>query len=223
MKLLLFDIDGTLIKSGGAAIKAAELAFENIYNVKNVMNGIRADGKTDPLILKEMFKKGLNRDFTMNEAEIIFGEYLKILDLKLQNGNKITVLPGILELLNELLDKQDVILGLATGNIEQGARVKLKYSGLDHFFSFGGFGSDSENREQLIRAAIERGRRVADRHLDKIFVIGDTPLDITCGRAAGAITVGVCTGTYNYGQLESHNPDFLFKDLLDTDSFINIL
>ena len=223
MILLLFDIDGTLIKSGGAAIKAAELAFEKIYNVKNVMNGIRADGKTDPLILKEMFKQGLNRDFTMNEAEIIFGEYLKILDLKLQNGNKITVLPGILELLNELLDKQDVILGLATGNIEQGARVKLKYSGLDHFFSFGGFGSDSENREQLIRAAIERGRRVADRHLDKIFVIGDTPLDITCGRAAGALTVGVCTGVYSYGQLQSYDPDFLFNDLLDTDSFINIL
>jgi phosphoglycolate phosphatase-like HAD superfamily hydrolase len=223
MNLLLFDIDGTLINTGGAAIKAAELAFENIYNVANVMNGIRADGKTDPLILKEMFIKGLNRDYSLKEAEIIFEEYIKILNTRLSNSEKLEVLPGIYELLDELSDQKDIILGLATGNIEQGAWIKLRHSDLDGYFSFGGFGSDSENREQLIRIAIDRAENITGNKIEKIYVIGDTPLDIVAGRAAGALTVGVCTGVYNYAQLESHNPDFLFNNLLDTHSFINIL
>ena len=223
MNLLLFDIDGTLITTGGAAVKAAERAFENIYNVKDIMDGIRVDGKTDPLILKEMFSSGLKREYTAKEASTIYDEYLRILDTNLQNGNTIKVLPGIFELLSELSDKNDITLGIATGNIERGAWIKLGHCNLDGYFSFGGFGSDSANREELIRTAMERGRRFADRHLHKIFVIGDTPLDITSGRAAGAITVGVSTGIYSYSQLQSHNPDYLFSDLVDTRSFMDIL
>lgn len=223
MNLLLFDIDGTLINAGGTALEAAELAFENIYNVKNVMAGIRADGKTDYLILKEMFSKGLNREYTMPEADVMFDEYLKTLDSILQNGNNIEILPGIVDLLNTLSEKDDVLLGLATGNIERGAWTKLKHCGLDGYFTFGGFGSDSENREELIRTAIYRAENIAVDKLEKMFVIGDTPLDIQHGRAAGAITVGVSTGYYSYDQLESHNPDYLFADLLDIHTFVDIL
>jgi len=109
------------------------------------------------------------------------------------------------------------------GNIERGAWVKLKHCELDSYFSFGGFGSDSEDREQLIRIAIDRAKNIANREIEKIFVIGDTPLDIIHGRAAGALTVGVSTGVYSYGQLGSYKPDFLFNDLLDVNSILNIL
>ncbi|NIT14217.1 MAG: HAD hydrolase-like protein [Candidatus Dadabacteria bacterium] len=223
MYLLLFDIDGTLINTGGAALRAAELAFENIYDVKNVMAGITADGKTDYLILNEMFNNGLGRDYSHREADVIFSEYLQILDDLLQDGCKIEILPGVVDLLDELSDRDDVVLGLATGNIEQGAWIKLKHSELDRYFAFGGFGSDSENRVQLVRAGIERGRRYADRHLYDIYVIGDTPRDIIAGKAAGATTVGVSTGMYSYKQLESHNPEHLFDDLSDIDSFLSII
>lgn len=223
MKLLLFDIDGTLITTCGAAIGAADKAFENIYKIKDVMEGIRADGKTDYLILREMFRSGLNRDYTHSEAEVMFKEYLSILDTKLSTGGMVKVLPGITELLDELCDRDDVVLGIATGNIEQGAWIKLKHCGLERYFSFGGFGSDSENREILVRAAIDRGRRHADRHLDAIFVIGDTPLDIIHGRAAGAKTVGVSTGRYSADDLHAHGADYVFPDLMDTDSFLGIL
>ncbi|NIP37725.1 MAG: HAD hydrolase-like protein [Candidatus Dadabacteria bacterium] len=223
MNLLLFDIDGTLISTGGAALRAADLAFENIYGVKNVMANITADGKTDYLILNEMFQNGLGRGYTAQESEVIFNEYLRILDKDLNNGGNITVLPGVVDLLDRLVDKNDVVLGLATGNIERGAWTKLKHCGLDRYFSFGGFGSDAQQRETLVRAGIERGRRAADRHLYNIYVIGDTPRDIIAGKAAGASTVGVSTGVYSYKQLESHNPEYLFNDFSNIDSFLNIL
>ncbi|HSG30511.1 MAG TPA: HAD hydrolase-like protein [Thermodesulfobacteriota bacterium] len=223
MNLLLFDIDGTLISTGGAALRAADRAFENIYGVKNVMANITADGKTDYLILNEMFQNGLGRGYTEKESELIFNEYLTILDNNLNNGASVTVLPGVTNLLDEITDRDDTVIGLATGNIEQGAWIKLRHCGLDKYFSFGGFGSDAEHRATLVSAGIERGRRVADKHLEKILVIGDTPLDITHGRAAGALTVGVCTGRYSCDELGAHSPDYLFSDLTDTHSLIDIL
>lgn len=223
MKLLLFDIDGTLLSTSGAGIKAADMAFEKIYNIKNVMSGIKTDGKTDPMILKEMFAVGLKREYLQSEADLIFDEYVWYLDSELLNGGKIDILPGIYELLTLLSNDANNLLGLATGNIKPGAWLKLRHSGLDKFFKFGGFGSDSEYREKLIRKAIERSRDYCHSGIDKIYVIGDTPLDIIHGSAAGAITVAVATGRYTKSELLSHKPDYIFDNLHNSMDFLDII
>lgn len=223
MNLLLFDIDGTLLNTSGTATRAAAKAFEKFFNIKNIMDGIRTDGKTDPLILKEMFNAGLNRDYDDTEADLLFGEYVKLLNAELLNGGKISLMPGIYELLSYLHNDENNLLGVATGNIEKGAWAKMKHSGLDKFFKFGGFGSDSDCREQLIRKAIERSSEYCVAEIRKVYVIGDTPFDIIHGKAAGAITVAVSTGIYTYRDLEEFKPDYLFHDLRDNINFLNIL
>jgi len=225
MKLLLFDIDGTLISSGGAATKAVNRAFEKIYGVRNAMEGIRADGKTDPLILREMFNSVFKRDSSEGEADNIYREYIGFLSEELVNAKNFTVMIGIPELLSFFSERSDIKLGIATGNIEQGAWIKLRHSGLDSYFNFGAFGSDSEQREMIIRIAIERGERLYNERkgYEKVIVIGDTPQDIIHGRLAGAEVLAVSTGSYSKVELEYFNPHYLIEDFKDTDSAIKIL
>ncbi|MBI2485668.1 MAG: HAD hydrolase-like protein [Deltaproteobacteria bacterium] len=217
MKLLLFDIDGTILLSGGAAIRAVNSAFKKIYSVQNAMDGIRADGKTDPIILKEMFNKSLRRDFLAEEPNRVFKEYVIYLREEMVSSQGFRIMPGIPELIDVLSKRKDLALGIATGNIQEGAWIKLERAGLNFYFKFGGFGSDSENREQLIRIAIERGKSLANhnREFENIFVIGDTPFDIIHGRAAGATPVAVATGSYSVNDLEKYNPDHLFESFSD--------
>lgn len=223
MKLLLFDIDGTILRTNGAGTRAVNRAFEKILGHGDAMAGVDAAGKTDPLILREMFTNTLSRDFTESEALEIFREYVAFLEEEVAAG-EVEIMPGIPFLLENLSLRDDMLLGVATGNIEDGAWIKLRRAGLDAHFTFGGFGSDSESREALVRAAIQR----AGSHergaggFEKIFVIGDTPFDIIHGRAAGAVTVAVATGRYTSLELREHGPDHLFDDLTDYDGFISI-
>ena len=215
MKLLLFDIDGTLIHAGGAGISAVNRAFCVIYHVQDAMQGLKADGKTDPLILREMFRNTLNREYLDGEAARIYRRYLIYLEEEMKKRNPITVPDGILKILEAVSLRDDLKLGIATGNIEEGAWLKLRYSGLDSYFKFGAFGSDSEDRGEMIRIAMERGERVLNncRGFDQVFVMGDTPFDIIHGKAAGATVFGVATGSYPLKDLEIYNPDYLFEDL----------
>lgn len=224
MKLLLFDIDGTLIHAGGAGIRAVNRAFSFIYDIEDAMHGIKPDGKTDPLILREMFRNTLNRDYLDVEAARIYRSYLLYLEQEMKKRNPITVLDGILQILEAISLRDDLKLGIATGNIEEGAWIKLRYSGLDSYFKFGAFGSDSEDRCEIIRIAIERGERILNncRGFDEIFVIGDTPFDIIHGRAAGATVFGVATGSYSLKDLEVYNPDYLFEDLGDVETALKV-
>lgn len=223
MKLLLFDIDGTILRTNGAGTRAVNRAFEKMLGHSDAMAGVDAAGKTDPLILREMFMNKLSRDFTESEALEIFREYVSFLAEEVAAG-EVEIMPGIPLLLENLSLRDDMLLGVATGNIEEGAWIKLRRAGLDTHFTFGGFGSDSENREALVRAAIQR----AGSHergaggFERVFVIGDTPFDIIHGRAAGAVTVAVATGRYKSDELKEHGPDHLFDDLTDYDSFISI-
>ncbi len=223
MKLLLFDIDGTLLLTNGAGTRAANRAFEKIYGIKNAMNQIDAAGKTDPLILKEIFLNELNRDYAQQEARALYDHYIPFLEEETGKA-EITVMPGVRQLLENLTAREDMVLGVATGNIEEGAWIKLRSAGLDKHFKFGGFGSDSHSREHLILKALDRAKdHIAHpTEFEKIFVIGDTPYDINHGRAAGALTVGVATGSYSRAQLEEHNPDHLFDDLNNLQSVIRI-
>jgi phosphoglycolate phosphatase-like HAD superfamily hydrolase len=223
MNLLLFDIDGTILRTNGAGTRAVNRAFEKILGHRGAMAGVDAAGKTDPLILREMFMNKLSRDFTEAEALQIFGEYVAFLKEEVAAGG-VETMPGIRFLLESLSLRDDMLLGIATGNIEEGAWIKLRRAGLDAHFAFGGFGSDSESRETLVRAAIER----AGSHergaggFEKVFVIGDTPFDIIHGRAAGAVTVAVATVRYKAAELSEHDPDHLFDDLTDYDGFLDI-
>lgn len=223
MKLLLFDIDGTILLTDGAGTRAANRAFEKVHGLGDAMKGIDAAGKTDPLILREMFGNGLSRDYTQEEAEELYREYVIFLEEEVENC-RIEIMPGIPYLLESLSSRADVMLGIATGNIEYGARIKLRKSGLDSHFSVGGFGSDSGSREALIRVAIERAKiRLRDSEdFERIYVIGDTPHDIVHGRAAGAVTVAVATGRYSLSELLEHRPDYLFEHLADYENVIRI-
>ena len=223
MKLLLFDIDGTILLTGGAGTRAANRAFEKIHGLGDAMGGIDAAGKTDPLILREMFGNRLSRDFTEDEAEELYREYVIFLEEEVEKC-RIEIMPGIPHLLGRLSSRRDMILGIATGNIERGARIKLRRSGLDAHFRVGGFGSDAASREALVRVAIARAKaHLGDsRGFEKIYVIGDTPHDIVHGRAAGAVTVAVATGRYSLTELEEHRPDYLFEHLGDYESVIKI-
>jgi len=145
MKLLLFDIDGTILLTGGAGTRAANRAFEKIHGLGDAMGGIDAAGKTDPLILREMFGNRLSRDFTEDEAEELYREYVIFLEEEVEKC-RIEIMPGIPHLLGRLSSRRDMILGIATGNIERGARIKLRRSGLDAHFRVGGFGSDAASK-----------------------------------------------------------------------------
>ncbi len=224
MRLVLFDIDGTILLSGGAAVRAVNRAFKNIYGVENAMDGIRADGKTDPIILGEIFNKRLGRGFMREEAAKVFNQYVFFLREEITNSKGFRVLPGVAELLDSLSQKSRLVLGVATGNIQEGAWIKLERAGLNSYFKFGGFGSDSENREQLIRIAVERGKALVNhnREFQSIFVIGDTPFDIIHGRAAGGKTVAVATGSYSVNDLAEYGSDYLFKNFSDFQTVLKI-
>ncbi|NIP29875.1 MAG: HAD hydrolase-like protein [Candidatus Dadabacteria bacterium] len=217
MNLFLFDIDGTLIRSFGAGQKAADTAFESVFGIKNVMKDIRTDGLTDPIILNKMFQKSFARNYEEEESKLFYDKYLYYLEMELGNLEYVEVLPGVFELLDTLDKRSDCILGLGTGNIEEGAWIKLDYAGLNSYFTFGGFGSDSENRKELLKIGIDKAKRSLRNgyELNSIFVIGDTPLDIINGKAAGAKTIGVATGHYTKADLEKYRPDYLLKNLTE--------
>ena len=224
MKLVLFDIDGTILLTNGAGTRAANRAFEKLFGHEGAMDGVDAAGKTDPLILKEMFANRLSRDYTADEAEKIFAEYVIFLEEEV-GKSRIDIMPGIPYLLEQLSSRKDMLLGIATGNIEPGARIKLRSAGLDAHFRTGGYGSDSWNREELIRIAIERAKSFLTdgAEFERIYVIGDTPHDIVHGRATGAVTVAVATGRYSAEDLSEHKPDYIFEHLADSDRVLGIL
>ena len=152
-----------------------------------------------------------------------FSLYLSFLREELTASDHFLVLPGARELVSILDRHENLLLGLATGNIEEGARMKLDRAGLGSFFSFGGFGSDSEARTELIRIAIERGRDRAQSDVERVFMIGDTPRDIVHGKEAGACTVAVASGSYSLEALKGYKPDFAIESLDPTDPVVNFL
>lgn len=205
MKLLLFDVDQTLINTGGAGLRALDRACLQLFGIPNAMEGISPHGKTDPAIAREILRVRFGRDAADTNGGItsILQAYLSFLKEEVQRSSNYRVLPGVLSVLDEMLSRNDVMLGLATGNIETGARIKLDRGALNSYFSFGGFGSDSEDRTELVRKATSKGSARYGKSIlsSDVYVIGDTPLDIDAGIRAGFKTVGVATGSYSVEQL----------------------
>ena len=218
MRLVLFDIDGTLILSGGAGMRAFFRAFKQVFDLQVSREVIHPDGKTDPLIAKEILRHfGQESRWNARSRDALFTAYLNCLDEEMGRAKEegaIRILPGVLELLDFLKQRQEFALGLVTGNLEGGARIKLEKAGLDSYFRFGGYGSDSEDRTMLIRKAIERGTEfVAPVPVEAAHVIGDTPLDIIHGHAAGASVIAVASARYSLSELQALNPDLLVASL----------
>lgn len=216
-KLILFDIDGTLLLTGGAGAIAFNRTFQELYDITEVWQGIHPDGKTDPVIIEELFLKQWGRKPKAHEEKAIEARYAFYMEEALQQAPRFRLMAGIHELLSALEDRQLGCLGLATGNYESTAWLKLKRAGLDSFFHFGGFGSDSRDRLALTRLAMERGMTKIGSciHPEDVWVVGDTIHDIRCGKLLGATTVAVATGSTSWQILQAARPDFLLESFAD--------
>ncbi|MEW4488510.1 HAD hydrolase-like protein [Thalassoglobus sp. JC818] len=213
--VLLFDIDGTLLNSGGAGQYAMEQALLEVFGVAGPYENILAAGRTDRAITTDLFS---HHKIDPSEANwSTFQEaYFRHLPEALGKLDGV-VLPGIVDLLDGLAANPNVTLGLLTGNFQTGADLKLRHYQLDHHFAFGGFGDNHFDRDDVARLAMEAACTHLSRTVpgESIWVIGDTPSDIKCGRAIGAKVVAVSTGIYSYEVLEEAGPDFLFTDFSD--------
>jgi phosphoglycolate phosphatase-like HAD superfamily hydrolase len=205
--LVLFDIDGTLIKTGGAGIRALDRACAEL-GIERAMDGISAAGKTDPLILSEIFQRRLGREPSAGEIDAVLERYVGFLAEEIERTTKYQVLPGVGAAL-DLLDARGATVGLATGNVERGAEIKLRRGDLWRRFRFGGYGSDAADRAQLVARAIER----AGARFEQVIVIGDTERDVAAAHACKARAIGVATGPCSTADLAAAGADWTLETL----------
>jgi phosphoglycolate phosphatase len=214
VKLVLFDIDGTLVHTGGAGIKAFAKVFATEFGIPNGTEKMKFAGRTDVGLVREFFR--LNQiEPDAEHFQRFFESYVFWLDHILAQSET-QACPGIWELIRALQALPDApTLGLLTGNVRLGAEIKLRHFNLWEEFVTGGFADDHEDRDQIAHAAHQRGSRLRGRKLrgEEVVVIGDTPLDVKCGRAIGANVLAVATGGATLAELKLHQPDWLVEDL----------
>jgi phosphoglycolate phosphatase-like HAD superfamily hydrolase len=223
MHVCLFDIDGTLISSGGAGKAALEAALVEAFGIAPVTAKLELSGRTDRAICRDLFRHHALDDSAEN-LDRLMGAYLRHLPASLsRKGGR--VLPGVEALLATLRERGDVHVGLLTGNVRSGARVKLGHFGLYDHFAFGGFGDDHYDRDDVAREALAAVHRHCNGAAkpERIWVIGDTPLDVRCARAIGARAVAVATGWHTHEELAEHGPDLLLSDLSDATELLGRL
>jgi phosphoglycolate phosphatase-like HAD superfamily hydrolase len=215
-KLILFDIDGTLIDTGGAGARSWTWAFERVFDRHVDIAEHSTAGMTDPAIARVTFREVMEREPTAEELTRLMASYQAVLPDYVASSPNYRVLPGVSDLLDRLT-QAGVLLGLTTGGLEAAAHAKLGRGRLNHYFLLGGYGSDSENRTALTRAAVDRGRRMLDGHIDlgEVFVVGDTPLDIAAAEGVGAVSVGVASGRYGVDELRAANADHVLTSLAE--------
>jgi phosphoglycolate phosphatase len=214
VRLVLFDIDGTLVHTGRAGVKAFAKVFATEFNAADGIERLKFAGRTDLAIVREFF--GCHRiAATPENFQRFFERYVFWLD-HILSQSEAGVCPGVWEFLGGLQAlPQPPMLGLLTGNLRLGAEIKLRHCRLWDVFEIGGFADDHEDRDQIAAIARQRGSRLLQEDLrdDQIVVIGDTPLDIRCGRAIGAKVLAVATGGATLDELKSHKPDWAVADL----------
>jgi phosphoglycolate phosphatase len=226
MRLFLFDIDGTLVNAGGAGRVAVTNALEEVYGATGPIDGYDFRGRTDPRIVLDLLAEAGWAETDIRARLVTYFEvYLRELDALVADGARVRTLPGVADVVRALSAREDAVVGLLTGNIEPGARVKLRSTGLWPLFRVGAFGSDDADRRRLPAVARQRTRDTLghDIPFDRVTIIGDTPLDVDCARAAGASAVAVATGRYTGDELSACHPDTLFPDLSDVKAVIEAL
>ncbi len=220
MRLLLFDVDGTLLSARGAGRRAVKTALELVYGTGGAIDGYDLRGKTDQRIVFDVMESaGLSREAVKERLDDFFEAYARGLVEEIGDGRNVATLPGVASLIRRLGETQGALLGLLTGNIEEGARIKLAPTGLWSYFQIGAFGSDDADRRRLPSLAARRAHAFVGYPFrpEEVLVIGDTPLDIDCARAFGAVAVAVATGYHTRAELLKHGPDLLFDDFSDVD------
>jgi phosphoglycolate phosphatase-like HAD superfamily hydrolase len=225
-RLVLFDIDGTLLTSAGLAGRIFTDILAEVVGRPVALDGYSMAGKTDPRIVRDLLERaGLEATRIDETIAAVLDRYVERFAPVIAASPRPRLFPGIRELVTRLADNPQVVLGLLTGNIERGAVLKLERFGLRRFFRLGAYGSDSEDRRALVKVAVERAAALTGRRFEgrDVVVIGDTPRDIDCGRAAGAFTVAVGTGPIPVSELAAHEPDVLFEDFSDVDSVVEAI
>jgi phosphoglycolate phosphatase len=220
--LLLWDIDGTLIASGGAGMRALRRALRHVFEIDGSLDDIDFAGRTDRWIMRQVFAK-----FRLVPDEENFRRYFEAYVAALPgelSNPAARVLPGIPALLAGAAAHGNIVQGLLTGNMRRGAQTKLQFHGLWDYFAFGAFADDGELRNDLGPHALRRAASHAGQAFvpEQVWVIGDTPHDIACGKAIGARTLAVATGSHSVETLQSCAPTTAFADLSDTSAVLRL-
>jgi phosphoglycolate phosphatase-like HAD superfamily hydrolase len=218
-RLVLFDVDGTLLSAGRAARESILAALAEVLGWEGSSDGNDFSGKTDPQILRELVMDSVSRPRFDAALDSILDRYVEELSRRL-SPEAVVVKPGVAALLDRLADEPRVTLGLLTGNIERGARLKLEPAGLNRYFPFGAFGDDSADRYCLPSIALARAREETGRDFDgpSVVIIGDSVHDVACGRSLGARAIAVATGPTPAEKLQAEWPDALFADFSDVEA-----
>lgn len=224
-RLVLFDIDGTLIQTGRAGLRGMNAAFRRLHGRDDAMDGISFAGRTDRAIVADAFQAmGIQADAVTTEAlrDAYLGHLIEELGKPVPDSR---VLPGVHASLEALEGRDDIALGLLTGNYRRGAAIKLGHFGLWDRFRFGAFGDEHTDRRKLVPVALEEAERALGLRVpaSRAVVIGDTPLDVDCAHAHGALAVAVATGPFSRDELASHHPDLLLDTLEDVASLVDVV
>lgn len=211
--LFIWDIDGTLLLTGGAGKISFNRVFGEHFNQDNLWGQMRPDGKTDGVIIAELFEAGFGRKPSPEELSLITTRYIELMLEQIPLSPRFRLLPGVTETLAWLKQQSTWHCGLATGNFVETARCKLHRAGLDHYFSFGGYGSDSTDRLELTRTALARGIHMTSETPKQVFLIGDTVYDVRCGQALNCTTIAVATGSTSKAELAAAGADYVLEDL----------
>jgi phosphoglycolate phosphatase len=214
IKAVLWDIDGTLITTGGAGAVAWQHAFEELYGVEANIEEHTRSGMTDPEITEIIFEEVIGRQGSEEERAAVVAKYLEYMPEAVAASKGYEVKPGIAAILPRLAEA-GIVQGLVTGNVEPAARIKLARGDLDEYFTFGGYGSDARDRVEVTQRAIERGGEAAGAPLDlaATIAVGDTPRDVSAGHGAGIRVVGVATGAYSLAEQEEAGADWALADV----------
>ena len=225
-KLVLFDIDGTLVLTGGAGLRAMNRVVEEVFGRADGLADIPVAGRTDWAILTDAASRSgaaldgpLLTDLQHRYLSHLAGEIGR------RGQGRRGVMPGVREILDRLDVRSDVLVGLLTGNFEEGARLKLEHFGLWRYFRCGAFGGDAADRNALVPVAVGRARMcgLAEIPASDVLVIGDTPHDVMCAHAAGATAIAVATGSSTLEELRATGAEHVFQDLGDTEAFLKLL
>jgi phosphoglycolate phosphatase-like HAD superfamily hydrolase len=224
-KLLLFDIDGTLLLTGGAGKIAFEEAFEEIFEVPHAWGNLDPHGKTDPAIFDEVAQRELGRLLSPGEFELLMDRYEEIFEDRIEQSPRFELMPGVVEILEHLSRDPGIFLALATGNFERAGRMKLKRGAIEHYFPAGGFGNDARERDKILLAAIAYSEELARERFEKhgVFVIGDTEYDIAAAQKAGVRSIAVLTNGRTREHFRKDPPDHILRDLTDIPAFLACL
>lgn len=223
--IILFDIDGTLVLTGGAGGRAMRRAFHDVFDIDATFDGIPMPGRTDLSIIRDALTRAGLANEKVRIAQLCERYFHYLPEALREPHPRKIIMPGVRELLDALQQREDVFLALLTGNFARSAQLKLEYFDLWRYFRCGAFAEDAEDRNALLPVALARAvaHGAPAPAADRIIVVGDTPLDVACAAASGARAVAVATGPADAATLQACGADVVFDNLSDTRAFLDLL